>query len=87
MREIRQSGSEGGVAQANALLLPLSQGIGALNPRDAVGRFILRPFGIAALGLVKKIWLCAASRCRDINSPARPLAHRYERKGRLDFRV
>jgi len=24
MREIRQSGSEGGVAQANALLLPLS---------------------------------------------------------------
>ena len=37
MREIRQSGSEGGVAQANALLLPLSQGIGALNPRDALG--------------------------------------------------
>jgi hypothetical protein len=26
MREIRQSGSEGGAAQANALLLPLSQG-------------------------------------------------------------
>ena len=26
MREIRQSGSEGGAAQANALLLPLSHG-------------------------------------------------------------
>jgi hypothetical protein len=50
--------------------------IGALDPRDALGGFILRLFGIAALGLVKKIWLCAASRCRDINSPARPLAHR-----------
>ena len=44
-------------------------GVGALDPGDAVGRFILRSFGIAALGLVKEIWLCTASRCRDINSP------------------
>ena len=43
--------------------------IAALDTGDAVGRFILRSFGIAALGLVKEIWLCTASRCRDINSP------------------
>jgi hypothetical protein len=33
MREIRQSGSEGGAAQANALLLPLSQGIVAAGEK------------------------------------------------------
>ena len=35
MREIRQSGSEGGAAQANALLLPLSLGVRALDSGDA----------------------------------------------------
>ena len=56
-------------------ILEAAFGIAALDTGDAVGRFILRSFGIASLGLVKEIWLCTASRCRDINSPTRPLAH------------
>ena len=56
MRETRLSGSEGGAAQPNALLLPLSLGIRFVDLLDQAGpasrRFLrngCRPWGGAAL--------------------------------------
>jgi len=66
MREIRQSGSEGGVAQANALLLPLSYEVNFVDLCEQPcpgGAGLLGRYGLihGVLGGCAEAWGCRSS--------------------------